>query len=46
MVLVTEDEGSGFTRAILLYVAVGGLFYGLYRVLSIGNRGRKLPPGW
>ena len=46
MVLVTGGEGSGPTRALLLCAAVGGLFYGLYLVLSIGRRGRRLPPGW
>ena len=46
MVLVTEGEGSGPTRALLLCAAVGGLVYGLYQVLSIGRRGRRLPPGW
>ena len=43
MVLVIV-EGAG--RAIVLCVAVVvGILYGAYRVLSIGRRGRGLPPG-
>ena len=43
MVLVTV-EGAG--RAVVLCVAViAGILYGAYRVLSIGRRGRGLPPG-
>ena len=37
-------EGAG--RAVVLCVAVvAGILYGAYRVLSIGRRGRGLPPG-
>ena len=43
MVLATND-GAG--RAVVLCVAVvAAILYGAYRVLSIGRRGRGLPPG-
>ena len=43
MVLATV-EGAG--RAVVLCVAVvAGILYSTYRVLSIGRRGRGLPPG-
>ena len=43
MVLAT-GEGAG--RAVVLCVAVAvGILYGAYKVLSIGRRGKGLPPG-
>ena len=43
MVLVTL-EGAG-TNIVLGVAVVVGILYGAYRVLSIGRRGRGLPPG-
>lgn len=45
MLLATASEGSGPVRAVLLCAIVGGVLYGVYQILSIGKRGRKLPPG-
>ena len=43
MMLATV-QGAG--DAVVLYVAVvTGILYGAYKVLSIGRRGRGLPPG-
>ena len=43
MVLATI-EGAG-TNVVLGIAVVAGILYGAYRVLSIGRRGRGLPPG-
>lgn len=45
MVLATEVQGSAPTRALLLLAVVGGLLYGVWKVLGVGRRGGKLPPG-
>lgn len=36
---------TGRSRALLFGALLSGLLYGVYRILSIGRRGRKLPPG-
>ena len=41
----TGEEGISLSRAVVLCVIVTGILYGLFRVLSIGRRGRRLPPG-
>ena len=43
MVLATL-EGAG-TNVVLGVAVVVGILYGAYRILSIGRRGRGLPPG-
>lgn len=45
LLLASEGKGYGRIEVLLLCAAVGGLAYGLYRVLSIGRRGRRFPPG-
>ena len=45
MLLATASEGTGPARVFVVGVVVTGILYGLFRVLSIGRRGRRLPPG-
>ena len=45
MLLTTASEGTGPARVLVVGVVVTGILYGLFRVLSIGRRGRRLPPG-
>lgn len=47
MVLATTvGEGTDDSRDVVLcVVAVAGVLYGLFRLLSIGRRGPRLPPG-
>ena len=44
-VLVILGDNSGPTSALLLCAFVDALVYGLYQILSVGRRGRGLPPG-
>ena len=37
-------EGAG-ANVVLCVAVVAGTLYGVYQVLSIGRRGRGLPPG-
>ena len=43
MVLATLEGAD--TNVVLGVAVVAGILYGAYRVLSIGRRGRGLPPG-
>ena len=42
--VLTIVEGAG-SAVVLCVAVVAGILYGAYRVLSIGRRGRGLPPG-
>lgn len=45
MLSAVAIEDTGRSRALLFGALLSGLLYGLYRILSIGRRGQKLPPG-
>ncbi len=45
MVLATEVQGSAPTRALLLLAVVGGVLWAVWKVLGVGRRGGRLPPG-